>query len=143
MVIQNNRNLILEKVKNKIPLTSLEVHEAALASKVINNIQYINSSLSSLPINERNDLTEATKIIKRVELLENFAEGAVISGRELVNAEVIEFNSKFKEQVVFQIRKLPIAQRNSIEAILINAREFNRVAEERLSRVEALRARQD
>ncbi len=143
LVIQNNRNLILEKVKNKIPLTSLEVQEAALASKVINNIQYINSSLSSLPINERNDLTVATKIIKRVELLENFAEGAVISGRELVNAEVIEFNSKFKEQVVFQIRKLPIAQRNSIEAILIKAREFNRVAEERLSRVEALRARQD
>lgn len=142
-LIQSKRNLILEKLASSTSITSVEIQDAALATKLIVEIQLINAEISKLSKDQKNNLTATAKIIKRVELLENFAEGAVITGRELVSVDVGVFDSKFKEQVVYQIRKLPLAQRNSIEEILLKAIDFTRVAEERLSRVQTLRARKD
>jgi len=143
LIIQNNRNLILEKIINKIPLTSLEVQEAALASRTILDIQYVNSSISTLSNNQRKDLAEISKIIRRVELVENLAEGRRVSGRELSAAGLFVFDSSFKEQVIYQIRKSPREERDTVDELNTLARELTLLAQQRRSRVDALVARRN
>lgn len=141
LVIQGKRDLILEKISKVGPLTSTEIQEAELTSRNISDIEYINSSIAELKSEEKRDLKEISKIIRRVELVENFAEGQRISGREFVAAGYSEFDLRFKEHLVYQIRKRTAAARDTVAELRLMAKELSEVASQRFSRVQALVSR--